>query len=96
MKRILILAILGVLAVGGIVYLVVRPGAPESSTAQPADAADVAAAEAFDVEVDEIVAQETLDAELNDGTEPSDTLDDGTLSAEEEAFGSLDIDTVAR
>ncbi|TAK05113.1 hypothetical protein EPO33_03980 [Patescibacteria group bacterium] len=94
MRRVLIIAILLVLAAGGVLFFAVRPDAPALPATQP-DTASGAAAEAFDVDVDEIIAQETLNAESDDGAELDDLPDDGTLLAEEQAFGSLDLGMVA-
>lgn len=92
MKRVLVFAIVLVIIVGGIVYLLVRPGSP-ASPGTP-DAPEAAVEEVFDVDAEEIAAQETLDGESADGTDADAALDDDTISGDESAFGTIDVDAL--
>lgn len=92
MKRVLVFAIVLVIIVGGIVYLLVRTGSP-ASPGTP-DAPEAAVEEVFDVDAEEIAAQETLDGESADGTDADAALDDDTISGDESAFGTIDVDAL--
>ncbi|MEK7072901.1 MAG: hypothetical protein AAB974_00480 [Patescibacteria group bacterium] len=91
MKRILIFSTLLILVAGGGLYLVVRSISPASPAVQPSISSDAESTEAFDVDVDEIATQDTLDLEATDGTNLEETSSNDTLNTEEDGFGSLDI-----
>lgn len=64
---------------------------PASPTEPSSISSDAESMEAFDVDVDEIAAQETLDLEATDGTDLEEISSDDPLNTEEDGFGSLDV-----
>ena len=92
MRRILIFSTLIIVVAGSGLYVAVRSLSPAPATVQPSAASVVEPTEAFDVSVDEITAQETLDLAAADGAEIEEGPDDDTLDPEEDTLTSLDAD----